>query len=180
MERKIAWVTGCYEAMELVYQKAEADEEIAALLQKLEERALRELGEQCVIGRVKKNGQALTKEWYEGASDADREGLLRAFGGNVLRNFHVDLFPPKCTATFSPLFPQLIGCVMFDVINRLEKLDGAIQIVSGDDAVELELQEPEGEKEAMEEILVLLQKLYPWLNIRETSTGQKGAAPVRL
>ena len=179
MERKIAWVTGCYEAIELVYQKAEADEETAVLLSALEERALREMGQQCSIGRVKKNGQALTKEWYEQAADADREGLLRAFGGNVLKNFHVDLFPPKCTATFSPLFPQLIGCAMFDVINRLEKLDGAIQIVAGEDKVELELQEPEAEKPGMEEILALLMKLYPWLDIHETSTGAKGAAPIR-
>ena len=179
MERKIKWVTGCYEAMELCYAKADADEETAALLSSLEERALRELGEQCSIGRVKKNGKALTKEWYDAASDADREGLLRAFGGNVLRDFHVELVPPKCTATFSPLYPQLIGCVMFDVINRLEKLDGAIQIVAGDDKVELELRQPEAEKPGMEEIFALLQRLYPWLNITESSTGEKGAAPIR-
>lgn len=42
MERKIGWRTGCFDEIELVYEKAEKDESIAELLSEIETMALSE------------------------------------------------------------------------------------------------------------------------------------------
>lgn len=179
MIRKILWVTNCWEALGPAYERAEADAEITPMMEALEALALQELGEQCAIGRVKKNGQKLTQEWLDAASDEDREGLLHALGASVLRDYHVDLFPPKVTVTLSPLFPQLVGCAAFALIDKLERLDGAIQIVAGEEQVEMEMLMPDADKPDLPAVEALLRKLYPWLTITDSSSGQKGAAPMK-
>lgn len=47
MERKINWYSYCHDEIELVYDKANEDENIAVALMELETMALREAEESC-------------------------------------------------------------------------------------------------------------------------------------
>lgn len=52
MERKINWYSGCYDEIELVYDKANENENIAATLMELETMALQEAEESCVMLKI--------------------------------------------------------------------------------------------------------------------------------
>jgi hypothetical protein len=58
MERKISWCTGCYDEIELVYDKVGQNEITAAILSELETMALREAREGCRYLTI--GGKAIT------------------------------------------------------------------------------------------------------------------------
>ena len=58
---------------------------------------------------------------------------------------------------------------MFSVLNRLEKLDGAFNVLFP--KATLELRVPLGAKKGMMKCEMLIMQLYPWLSITETSTN---------
>jgi hypothetical protein len=58
---------------------------------------------------------------------------------------------------------------MFSLLNRLEKLDGAFNVMFPKAALELRV--PLGAKKGMMKCEMLIMQLYPWLSIIETSTN---------
>ena len=66
--------------------------------------------------------------------------------------------------------PKLLGCTIFNVLNRIEKLDGSINMLYP--KWTLELQVPMGGKKGFFQWEMLIAQLYPWLSVTEISTNE--------
>ena len=167
MERKINWYSGCHDEIELVYDKANENESIAATLMELETMALQEAEESC--GMLKMGDSPITREMFLQMSEQDKEMVMYYLSGAGLQEFVPSMTEGKITVTFSPHIQRVLGCTMFSVLNRLEKLDGAFNVMFP--KATLELRVPLGAKKGMMKCEMLIMQLYPWLSITETSTN---------
>lgn len=167
MERKINWYSGCHDEIELVYDKANEDENIAAALMELETMALREAEENH--GMVKMGDKPITHEMFLEMSEEGKEIVMYYLSNAGLQEFVPSMTEGKITVTFTPHIQQVLGCTMFSVLNRLEKLDGAFNVRFPQ--AKLELRIPLGAKKGMMKCEMLIMQLYPWLSIKETSTN---------
>ena len=168
MDRKIKWISGYYDEIDLVYEKAEGKPAIEKALSELEELALQEGRARC--GMVNYTWGTLTPERYDALSGSDREGILYALGNLGLAKISTDFSPPTITVTLSPLSPLVLGCTMFSILNRLEKLDGSLNELFPN--VTLLVQAPLGGKKGLFRCEMLIMQLYPWLSVTEASTNQ--------
>ena len=171
MNRKIKWVSGCFDEIELVYEKAEKNELVAGILVELEDMALREGMDNCE--RVKINGVPLTRQAYAALQEAQREQILCALSGMGLAEFEPSMTEPVITVTLSPMIQQVLGCTMFSILNRLEKIDGTYNALFP--KATLRIQAPLGGKKGLVKCEMLIMQLYPWLSINEVSTNQASA-----
>lgn len=167
MERKINWYSGCHDEIELVYDKADENENIAAALMELETMALQEAEESC--GMLKMGDKPITREMFLKMSEQDKETVMYYLSGAGLQGFIPSMTEGKITVTFTPHIQRVLGCTMFSVLNRLEKLDGAFNVMFP--KATLELRVPLGAKKGMIKWEMLIMQLYPWLSITETSTN---------
>lgn len=167
MERKINWYSCCHDEIELVYDKANEDENIAATLMELETMALQEAEESC--GMLKMGDNPITREMFLQMNDQDKETVMYYLSGAGLQEFVPSITEGKITVTFTPHIQRVLGCTMFSVLNRLEKLDGAFNVICP--KATLELRVPLGAKKGMMKYEMLIMQLYPWLSITETSTS---------
>ena len=167
MERKINWYSGCHDEIELVYDKANENENIAAALMELETMALQEAEENC--GMLKMGDNPITRDMFLQMSEQDKETVMYYLSGAGLQEFVPSMTEGKITVTFSPHIQRVLGCTMFSVLNRLEKLDGAFNVLFP--KATLELRVPLGAKKGMMKCEMLIMQLYPWLSITETSTN---------
>ena len=71
MERKIRWSSGCFDEIELVYERAEKDKSAAAMLSELETMALSETVNNC--GMLKIDGRPLTRERVLALDEYDKD-----------------------------------------------------------------------------------------------------------
>lgn len=167
MERRIQWQTGCYDEIDLVYEKAERNPGIAALLSELETMALNDTEESC--GLLVLDNQPLTRESVRTLSQDDLETLMVILGQMGLESFVPSMKDGSITVTLSPRIQQVLGCTLFSILNRLEKLDGAFNVRFPN--AKLELRVPLGGKKGLMKCEMLIMQLYPWLSITETSSG---------
>lgn len=167
MDRKIKWYSGCHDEIELVYDKAEENASIAAILTELETMALREAEENC--GILKMGDKPITREMFLEMSEQDKETVMYYLSAVGLEEFVPSMTEGKITVTFTPHIQRVLGCTMFSVLNRLEKLDGAFNVMFP--KATLELRVPLGAKKGMMKCEMLIMQLYPWLSITETSTN---------
>ena len=165
MERKINWYSYCHDEIELVYDKANEDENIAVALMELETMALREAEESC--GLLKMGDKPITREMILEMSEEDKEIVMYYLSSAGLQEFVPSITEAKITVTFTPHIQQVLGCTMFSVLNRLEKLDGAFNVRFPQATLELRI--PLGARKGMMKWEMLIMQLYPWLSIRETS-----------
>lgn len=100
----------------------------------------------------------------------DRENIMFALSGVGLEEFIPSIDKSRITVTFSPQIQSVLGCTMFSVLNRLEKLDGAFNIICP--KTTLELRVPLGAKKGMMKCEMLIMMLYPWLSVTETSSDK--------
>ena len=166
MERKIRWISACHDEIELVYEKAEQDDNIGNLLCELEEMALSEAENSC--GLLLKDSKPITKEMVSAMSERDKERLMYHLSRVGLLEFNPSMNEPVITVKFSPQFKNVLGCTMFSLLNRIEKIDGAYNVVRFPKAT-LELQMPLGGRKGMFKWEMLVMQMYPWLSVRETS-----------
>lgn len=164
MNRKISWITGCYDEIELVYEKAAQNENAGTLLAELEQMALKEAEENC--GLLSMNGMPLAREIVSKMSATGKETVMYYLSDAGLVGFAPSMSEPRITVKFSPCYQKVLGCTMFSVLNRIEKLDGAYNVVRFPEAT-LELQLPlEGRKGILKWEMLIMQ-LYPWLSVCE-------------
>lgn len=169
MNRKIAWRSMALDEIELVYERAENDQNIAALLEQLESQALEEAKNN--IGLLKTgNGIALKPEQYDSLSDADKETAIKALGNAGLSYLNTDIQNAAIIIRLSPIITWVQACTIFNILNRIEKLDGAVTVLSP--KWTLELQVPLGGKKGLMRWEMLILQLYPWLSIKEGSTAE--------
>ena len=70
----------------------------------------------------------------------------------------------------SPLITKVQACTVFNILNRIEKLDGAITVLIP--KWTLNLQVPLGGKKGLLQWEMLIMLLYPWLSVMEGSTDE--------
>lgn len=167
MERKINWYSCCHDEIELVYDKANENENIAATLMELETMALQEAEENC--GMIKLGNSSITREMFLKMTEQDKETVMYYLSGAGLQEFVPSMTEGKITVTFTPHIQSVLGCTMFSVLNRLEKLDGAFNVIFP--KATLELRVPLGAKKGMMKCEMLIMQLYPWLSITERTTN---------
>ena len=78
MNRQIKWESGCYDEIELIYEKAENDEEFARILKELEQRAISEARNYCKF--VNTGGEPLTTEKFDKLSLRQKERVIWRLG----------------------------------------------------------------------------------------------------
>lgn len=167
MQRKINWYSRCHDEIELVYDKAEENASIAAILMELETMALQEAEENC--GMLKMGGTTITREMFLDMNEQGKEIVMHYLSRVGLQEFVPSVREGKITVTFTPHIQRVLGCTMFSVLNRLEKLDGAFNVIFPKSTLELRV--PLGAKKGMMKCEMLIMQLYPWLSITETSTN---------
>ncbi len=165
MERKINWYSGCHDEIELVYNKANNDDNIAAILSELEDMALKEAEENC--GMLRMGETPITREMFLKMNDRDKETVMYCLAGFGLQEFIPSMTEGKITVTFTPYIQSVLGCTMFSLLNRLEKLDGAFNVRFPN--ATLELRVPLGARKGLVKCEMLIMQIYPWLSVRETS-----------
>ena len=166
MDRMINWITGCHDEIELVYEKADQNENIGMLLSELEQMALTEAVDSC--GLLSMNGRPITREMVLGMSERDKETLMYYLSGAGLLEFNPSMSEPIIVVKFSPHIQKVLGCTLFSVLNRIEKIDGAYNVVRFPKAT-LELQLPFGGRKGILKWEMLIMQLYPWLSVSEKS-----------
>ena len=118
---------------------------------------------------LKMGDNPITRDMFLQMSEQDKETVMYYLSGAGLQEFVPSMTEGKITVTFSPHIQRVLGCTMFSVLNRLEKLDGAFNVLFS--KATLELRVPLGAKKGMMKCEMLIMQLYPWLSITETSTN---------
>ena len=165
MNRKIRWQSGVFDEIELVYKKAMAEERLEELLEKLEVLAL---SEAKILAA--KTGGSIAQVQFDGLSDNDKETVIRACSDIGIGNVDMDIKSAMIYIRFTPVIQKVLGCTIFNVLNRIEKLDGSINMLYP--KWTLELQVPMGGKKGFLQWEMLIAQLYPWLSVTEMSTNE--------
>jgi len=163
MDRKISWITGCHDEIELVYEKAEQNERIGMLLEELEQMALSEAEESC--GLLLMNGKPITREMVLAMPERDKEAVMYYLSGVGLAGFNSSFSEPKIAVRFSPHIQKVLGCTLFSVLNRIEKIDGTYNVRFPKATLELQL--PLGGRKGILKWEMLIMQLYPWLSVSD-------------
>lgn len=169
MERKIGWRSCEFDEIELVYDKAESNERIGKLLEELETLALSEARNNCGLLTTDAGG-CITSEQFESLSDVDKETVIKVLSNMGLASLNPDINSGVLYLRFTPKIQKVLGCTIFNVLNRIEKLDGSINLLSP--KWTLEFQVPLGGKKGLFQWEMLIMQLYPWISVRETSTNE--------
>ena len=169
MNRKIEWRSMELDEIELVYEKAENNHNIETLLEQLETQALEEAKNN--IGMLKTDtGNVLKPEQFESLSDTDKETVIKVLGNAGLSALNTDLQTATIIITLSPIITRVQACTVFNILNRIEKLDGSITILKP--KWTLKLRVPLGGKKGLLQWKMLIMQLYPWLSVQEESTNE--------
>ena len=172
MERLINWTSGLLDEIELVYEKAEqADETARDIVQRMEQAALAEARACCPL--LRKGGVVLTPEQFDRMDESKREQVIAALGNLGLAGLNTDLKEKKIMVRLSPYIQEFLACAMFNLLNRLEKLDGAINCICPE--MILELQAPLGGRKGLMQYEMLIGMFYPWLKVHEVSSNELAA-----
>lgn len=163
MNRKINWVSGCYDDIELVYEKAKYDEQVASSLSELESLALREAEKCCSAGMI--GGRVITSDEFWRMSESEREMIICSLAGFGVQEMSSSMTEGRILVVFKPQIQDVLGCAMFYVLHRLEKLDGAYNYKFP--KADLELSIPIGVRSGMMKYEMLIMRMYPWLSVRE-------------
>lgn len=165
IERKISWNSGCYDEIQLVYDKADENEILASIMSELEAMSLCEAEDNC--GLLNIGGKPITREMFHDMSEHDKEVVIYYLSDVGLQEFAAS--NGKITVTFTPHIQRVLGCTMFSLLNRLEKIDGSFNVLFPNATLELRI--PFGAKKGMAKYETLIVLLYPWLSIMEMSAN---------
>lgn len=168
MDRRIQWNSGCFDEIDLVYDKAAETSASAGILSDLEAGALTEAKAHCDMLRIQ--GSPVTPEQFDALPEQVKESLMAALGSVGLAAFSAPLSEAKITVRLSARIQETRCCTAFSILNRLEKLDGAYN--ARFPQATLEIQAPLGGKRGLAAIEMLIAMLYPWLKVSEVSTGE--------
>ncbi len=169
MNRKINWKSHEFDEIELVYDKASSNDSIEKMLEQLETCALSEAKNNCGL-LTTDSGKHISPEQFDELSEIDKETVIKVLSGIGLGSISQDIQTATIFIRFTPKIQSVLACTIFNVLNRLEKLDGAINILKP--TWILELQVPLGGKKGLFQWEMLIIQLYPWISVRETSTSE--------
>ena len=112
----------------------------------------------------------LLPEQFDALSDNDKEILIMLTGNKGLSGLQTDMETATIKIRLSSLIPRVQACTIFSILNTLEKLDGAINVLIPKWTLELYI--PLGGRKGLSQWELLIMQLYPWLSIRELSTNE--------
>ena len=112
----------------------------------------------------------LLPEQFDALSDNDKEILIMLTGNKGLSGLQTDMETAAIKIRLSSLITRVQACTIFSILNTLEKLDGAINVLIP--KWTLELYVPLGGRKGLSQWELLIMQLYPWLSIRELSTNE--------
>lgn len=92
------------------------------------------------------------------------------FGDAGWRNITPDFVNQAFYIQFSPKFLKFMGCTIFNLLNRFEKLDG--RLIDGSSKWKVEFQVPVGAKKGLLQWEILIMKMFPWAAIQEVSSKE--------
>ncbi len=164
MERKIDWISGYNDEIELVYEKGEKNIHIGSLLEELEQMALKEAEESC--GFLSMKGKPISREMVLEMTDIQKEIIMYHLSEVGLLEFNPSHDAPKIKVVFSPHIQKVLGCTMFSLLNKLEKIDGSYNELHFPKAT-LELHFPLGGRSGITKWELLIMQMYPWLSVRD-------------
>lgn len=171
MERKIQWNSGCFDEIDLVYDKAAEKEATSKILADLEVGALAEA--KAYSDKIIVEGRPLTPQQFDALPDSMKEQVMYQLSGMGLSSFVAPLAEQKIVVRLSPHIQYVRCCTAFSILNRLEKLDGAFNVLHPQ--ATLEIQAPLGGKQGLVQIEMLISMLYPWLKVTEESSNEVAA-----
>lgn len=171
MERIIQWNSGCFDEIDLVYGKAAEKEATSKILADLEVGALAEA--KAYSDKIIVEGRPLTPQQFDGLPDSMKEQVMYQLSGMGLSSFVAPLAEPKIVVRLSPHIQNVRCCTAFSILNRLEKLDGAFNVLHPQ--ATLEIQAPLGGKQGLVQIEMLISMIYPWLKVTEVSSNEVAA-----
>ncbi len=169
MNRKIRWNSNEFDEIELVYEKAESDESIGQMLEQLEIDALKEAKDNVSL-LTTDFGNQLSSEQFDTLSEIDKETVIKALSGMGLGYFNTDLQAALIQIRFTSKIQKVMACTIFNIVNRIEKLDGAINMLHP--KWTLELQVPMGGKKGLFQWERFIMSLYPWISVREAASNE--------
>lgn len=145
------------------------------MLEQLEETALTQARECCDILQI--GGKNVTAEEFDAFSDWDKEAVIGAMARAGLSSIYADIGAFTITVRFSHLIARVMACTIFDVLNRLEKIDGGFSLL-GEKKWTMVMEVPIGGKKGLFQWEMLILKMHPWISsVKETSTNETAAVP---
>lgn len=169
MKRIIGWTSRVFDEIELVYSKAGKNEMASKLMEQLEVQALSEAKANCGLLTTDR-GNHIHPDQFDRLSDADKETVIKVLARMGMVSIDQDLKTATIVIRLSAKIQSVMACTVFDILNRLEKLDGAINMLIP--KWTLELQVPLGGKKGLFQWELLIMRIYPWISVRETSTNE--------
>ena len=171
MERKLNWDSHLLDEIELVYEKAEENEVAMEALLRLEEQALAEAAAACAPGGLiaAVADDYLSQEQFDDIPDEDKESAIFMLAERGLAGISSNYDTATINAKLSGNIQQTMACTVFGLLNRLEKLDGAVQMINPNWTLHLEV--PLGAKKGLFQWEMLIMQLYPWLSVKETASN---------
>ena len=158
MNRTIAWKSMELDEIELVYEKAEENSGIASLMEQLEAQALTEAKNN--VGMLKTDGGiSLSSEQFDNLSANDKETVIKVLGNAGISALNTEIQTAAIIVRLSSIITKVQACTIFNLLNRIEKLDGSINILKP--KWTLELQVPLGRKKGLFQWEMLIMQLYP-------------------
>lgn len=175
MDWIFSWSSYVFDEISLVYEKAEANSQLQKQLHALEEQALAEIHQN---GNLLPPLKEFSKQKLKALSMEEKEQIAAGLAGLGLMSLQTNLKDPIISVRFAPMFPAVMGCTIFSVLNRLEKLDGSVNLLFP--KMTLELYVPLGGKKGLLQWELLIAQLYPWLTVSERASNYIAAAePVK-
>jgi len=162
---KLAWNGGQFDEIELILEKGEKEAEIGKMLEEMESTALLEAETACSNGGIlaAEVGNVLTPFQFECMSDINKETAIKML---ALKGYGKGLSSDKTayviTMEFSPLAKYTMASTFFEIINRIEKLDGMYNTIISPEW-KLNLIVPAECAKGMFKYQMLITKLYPWI-----------------
>ena len=166
MGKYINWPDGEFDEMSSVYAKAEKDEQDRPILEEMEKQAVAEARANCRAFK-KEDGKRVTEEEFDDLTDVDKELMIASLAGFGIGKFSQDFDATTFSAVCTQDAGNLSACVFFTILNRLEKMEGAAQMIAPKWTLELFV--PAGcNRSRLGKWEVLAMMLYPWISVRET------------
>lgn len=162
---KLAWDGDQFDEIGLIFEKGEKDAEIGKMLEEMESTALLEAETACSNGGIlaAEVGNVLTPFQFECMPDIDKETAIKML---ALKGYGKGLSSDKTayviTMEFSPLAKYTMASTFFEIINRIEKLDGMYNTMISPEW-KLNLIVPVECAKGLFKYQMLITKLYPWI-----------------
>ncbi len=157
--------------LSFVFEKAKNNEMIHSMIEELVKNAIIEARAYCASMNYCVSNKQVSVEEFDDLDDWPKSYVICDLGEMGLTEFLPNSIKSEIDIKFSAHIQNVLSCTMLVILNKLENLDGAINVFSPE--VKITVQAPLGGKKGLTKCYMLMQLLYPWCKgISETSTNE--------